>query len=107
VAGEGTGGDGFEEGVDLLGFAAGEEFHTAIGEIGDCAGDFEFASEVFDGVAEADALDAAFVVDAEGFHGLTTERTEDTERGEEVFVLEMDFIGVCVLRARIRVPPKF
>jgi hypothetical protein len=69
VACEGAGGDGFEEGIDLLGFAAGEEFHAAVGEVGDGAGDFEFAGEVFDGVAEADALDAAFVVDAEGFHG--------------------------------------
>jgi hypothetical protein len=72
VAGEGTGADGFEEGFDFVGIAAGEEFDSAIGEVGDGAGDFKFAGEIFHCVAEANALDAAFVVDAEGFHGLTT-----------------------------------
>jgi hypothetical protein len=84
VAGEGAGPDGFEEGVDFVGFSAGEELDSAVWEVGDGAGDFEFAGEVFHGVAEAYALDAAFVVDAEGFHGrrkeLTTENTEDTKR---------------------------
>jgi len=38
---------------------------------------------------------------------LTTEDTEDTERGEDVLEVEIVIIGVCVLRATIRVPPKF
>ena len=58
-----------EEGIDLISFAAGDQLHTAVGQVFDRAGDIIFAGEVFDGVAEADTLHAAFVMNAEGFHG--------------------------------------
>ena len=50
---------------------------------------------IFGRVAEADTLHAAFVVDAESFHGrrqgLTTEDTEGTERGVFIFEGESSF----------------
>lgn len=69
VAGDGGfDGDFVEEIADFGGFAHDLEFDAAIGEVFHEAADLEAASEVFDGVAESDALDAAFVDDFFGDH---------------------------------------
>ena len=68
TAGEVAGADALEKGINLVRIAAGDQFHAAVREVFHCAGDIVFAGEVFHGVAEADTLHAAFVVDAEGFH---------------------------------------
>ena len=91
-----------EKGIDLVRFAAGDQFHTAVGQVYDRSRDIIFAGQIFDGVAEADTLHAAFVVDAEGFHGrrqgLTTEDTENAEIENEFFhgsvVLDVGFAGL-------------
>ena len=96
-----------EKGIDLVRFAAGDQFHTAVGQVFDRSRDIIFAGQIFDGVAEADTLHAAFVVDAEGFHGrrqaLTTEDTEGTKKG--VFILLAEF--VFGLAAMLRALPMF
>jgi hypothetical protein len=90
VAGKGAGANGIKKGVDLERVAACNKLHPTIGEVCNSAGDLKLAGEVFDGVSEADALHAAFVVDAEGFHGLTT---EDTEKEGEEMLEEWVFIS--------------
>ncbi len=69
VAREVAGAYALEKGIKFVSFAAGDQLHTAVGQVFDRAGNIIFTSEVFDSVAEADTLHVAFVVDAEGFHG--------------------------------------
>ncbi len=48
-----------EEGVDFIALSLELEFDGAVGEVFDPSGDVESAGELFGGVAEPDALDAA------------------------------------------------
>ena len=58
----------FEEVCDVVFLAFDLEFDAAIGEVFDPAGDVEAHGDLLGGVAEADALDAAFVEDLFGGH---------------------------------------
>jgi hypothetical protein len=60
--------DGLEEFGEFAGVAGGEEFDTAVGEVANPAGDVKAGGDLVDGVAEADALDAAFVEYLAGGH---------------------------------------
>ncbi len=55
--------DGLEERVGFLAVGFDDEFDAAIGEVADVAGDFVVARDRVGGVAEADALDVAGVMD--------------------------------------------
>lgn len=59
-------GDFADEGVHFVGLAHDLEFDAAIGQVFHAPADVEATGEVFDRVAEPDALDAAFKDDAFG-----------------------------------------
>jgi len=55
-----AGADVIDKSLDIMGRALGEEFDAAVRHVADIAGDSRIAlGEAQDGVAEADALDAA------------------------------------------------
>jgi hypothetical protein len=70
-----------EEGVGFAAFAFGDELDAAVGQVADVAGNLVAAGDRVGCVAEADALDVAFVIHGAAMGGhCHSERSEESAR---------------------------
>jgi hypothetical protein len=83
---EGADLDGLEEGRYLIGTSGGEQFHTAIGEVANRAGNVVPGGDLANAVPETDPLDSAFVEYLAGDHKRVSRKIGRMENVTKVFV---------------------